>query len=139
MRHSLRTEIKINAAPSKVWAELTNTESYPSWNPFIKWIKGDLAEGNRISAMIGNMKFKPMILKCEKNRELRWIGRLLMPGVFDGEHRFEIIDQGDGSCTLKHSEKFKGILVGMFKKKLDTETLDGFKAMNEALKLRCEE
>jgi len=36
------------------------------------------------------MTFRPTILKAEPERELRWLGRLLLPGLFDGEHVFEI-------------------------------------------------
>ncbi len=45
-----------------------------------------------------------------------------------------IIDNGDGTSTFKQEEKFTGILVGLFKKKLDSETKPGFEAMNKKLK-----
>ena len=68
------------------------------------------------------------------NKEFRWRGRLLLGGLFDGVHKFEIIDNGDGTVTFKQSEKFKGILVPLFKKMLDTNTKDGFDQMNLKLK-----
>lgn len=34
------------------------------------------------------MKFKPIILEAEANRELRWRGNLPIPGLFIGEHIF---------------------------------------------------
>ena len=36
------------------------------------------------------MRFKPRVLKAEPNRELRWLGHLGIPGLFDGEHIFTI-------------------------------------------------
>ena len=36
------------------------------------------------------MKFKPIILEAEANRELRWRGSLPIPGLFTGEHIFTI-------------------------------------------------
>jgi uncharacterized protein YndB with AHSA1/START domain len=35
----IRTEILINAQAYKVWKALTDFNSYPSWNPFIKYLK----------------------------------------------------------------------------------------------------
>jgi len=30
--------------------------------------------------------FKPVVKRVDLNRELRWLGRLIVPGLFDGEH-----------------------------------------------------
>lgn len=84
------------------------------------------------------MTFKPKVLVFEPEKEFRWLGHLLFPGLFDGEHIFELTDQGNGTTVLVHMEKFKGILVPLFQKMLDTNTLEGFNAMNRALKLRSE-
>ncbi|MFZ4545382.1 MAG: hypothetical protein ACOYOA_15120 [Saprospiraceae bacterium] len=71
-------------------------------------------------------------------KEFRWIGHLLFKGLFDGEHKFELIDNGNGTTTFRQSEKFNGILVPLFKKMLDINTRNGFMAMNEQLKNRAE-
>ncbi|WP_228479091.1 SRPBCC family protein [Flavobacterium soyangense] len=34
------------------------------------------------------MTFKPKVLAFETNKEFRWLGHLLFPGLFDGEHKF---------------------------------------------------
>jgi len=54
--------------------------------------------------------------------------------LFDGEHKFELIDNANGTTTLIQSEKFSGILVPLLKKQLDDNTKRGFEAMNEKLK-----
>ena len=54
------------------------------------------------------------------------------------KHIFELTDQGDGTTVFVQREKFKGVLVPLFQKMLDTNTLEGFNAMNRALKLRSE-
>ena len=63
------------------------------------------------------------------------MGKFLFPGIFDGEHHFEIIDHGNGTCTFKQSEKFSGILVGMINLE---NTQRGFESMNQKLKERSE-
>ena len=87
----------------------------------------------------GGMKFKPEVLVYDSNQEIRWIGNFLFKGLFDGEHSFIIIDNEDGTTTFKQEEKFSGILVGLFEKKLDSETKTGFEEMNKKLKELSEE
>ena len=139
MAKEIKTEILINAAPEKVWAILTNFENYPNWNPFIKSITGTPIVGKKIKARLeppgaNGMTFVPKVLAFEKNKEFRWIGHLLLPGLFDGEHKFELIDNGNGTTLFKQSEKFHGILIPFFKKMLDVNTVNGFNLMNHKLK-----
>jgi hypothetical protein len=70
-------------------------------------------------------------------RELRWLGHLLLPGVFDGEHYFLLEPIGDNGTRLTQGERFAGILVGLFGGTL-TATGAGFRAMNAALKREAE-
>ncbi len=136
MAKEIKTEILIHATPDKVWTILTNFENYPNWNPFIKSVIGEVKVGNKITVRIEppkekGMTFKPTVLIYEANKELRWIGRLLFPGLFDGEHKFELIDNGNGTITFRQSEKFKGVFVWF----LNVEnTKKGFEEMNGKLK-----
>jgi hypothetical protein len=139
MAKELSTEIVIKASPEKVWAVLADFENYSAWNPFIKSLTGEVKVGNTIMAKMyppdaSPMTFKPTVLAFEDNKELRWIGHLLFNGLFDGEHKFEIIDYGNGTTTFRQSEKFTGILVPLFAKQLDNNTKRGFELMNEKLK-----
>ncbi len=140
----IKTEILINETPEKVWSILTNFNDYPNWNPFIKFIEGEVKVGNKITVRIEppkakGMTFTPKILTLDTNKELKWIGRLLFTGLFDGEHKFELIDNGNGTTTFIQSEKFKGIFVPFFKKQLDNNTKKGFEEMNEKLKELAEQ
>ena len=139
MKKELTTEISINALPEKVWAILIDFENYHQWNPFIKSIGGDVEIGKRITVRLEppdgkGMTFKPEVLTFDANKEFSWIGHLLMTGLFDGEHKFELIDNGNGTTTFKQSEKFRGILVPLFKKMLDNNTKKAFNLMNQKLK-----
>jgi hypothetical protein len=144
MTKEIKTEILIHATPAKVWSILTNFDNYPNWNPFIKSIKGDVKVGNKITARIEppqakGMTFKPKILTFETNKELKWLGHLLVAGLFDGEHKFELMDNGNGTTTFIQSEKFKGILVPLFKNMLENNTINGFNEMNGKLKELAEQ
>lgn len=130
----IRTSIKINATPDKVWSIFTDFENYPNWNPFISSLTGTVAVGETIKIKLPGMTFKPTVLKFEKNKELRWLGKLFFSGVFDGAHSFILEDNGDGTTTFHQNEIFNGFLVGMFSKQLDRDTKPGFESMNQKLK-----
>jgi hypothetical protein len=84
------------------------------------------------------MRFRPTVLALRPERELRWLGRLFIPGLFDGEHYFLLEPMGEGRTRLTHGEKFSGLLVGFLSGAL-SGTEAGFKAMNTALKQKAEE
>jgi len=141
--HQLNTEIEINAVPDRVWTILTDFAAYPEWNPFIKFIHGAPQQGARLEVRIQpsgtkGMTFRPTVLVADTGRELRWLGRLLFPCVFDGEHRFVIKPVSIGKVRFQQSEQFTGILVPMFRSSLDRDTKRGFEEMNLALKSRAE-
>jgi len=143
MKKELYTEIEINASPAEVWRILTDFADYPNWNPFIKSIEGKPEAGERLEVFIQpaggkGLTFKPTILTVEKEKELRWLGRLFVSGLFDGEHVFQIEMLDEKRVKFIQSENFKGLLVGFLAKSLDTDTLRGFREMNEALKRLAE-
>ncbi|MFD1552887.1 SRPBCC domain-containing protein [Putridiphycobacter roseus] len=143
MTFILKTSIHIQASPKKIWAILNNFEAYPTWNPFIKSLAGKLAVGEKLVAKIAPvdakaMTFKPTILTLEKQKQLTWLGKLFISGIFDGEHQFELVEQADGSTIFHQNEIFKGILVHFIKKQLNNNTKGGFIAMNAALKALAE-
>jgi len=140
----IRTEIVIKATPAKIWKILTNFEQFSTWNPFIISIQGTLAAGNIIRVELAppdakRMKLKPRILRVIPNQEFRWLGRILIPGIFDGEHIFELRDNKNETTTVIQREIFTGILVPFLKKMLDDNTRRGFESMNSELKKVCEE
>lgn len=140
----LHSEIEIQASAERVWKLLTNFTSFPKWNPFIRRISGQVKEGERLKVYIQPsgaeaMTFRPTILKAEPNRELRWLGHFLMPGLFDGEHIFTIEPLGEKCVRFVQREIFQGSLVPLFADKLDKETTRGFEEMNQALKVQAEQ
>ena len=142
MALQLSTKIDIEAAPETVWAVLSDLPAYPSWNPFIREANGTLAAGERLEVELQpargrSMRFRPTVLTAQPGRELRWLGRLLVRGLFDGEHRFAI-EPTAGGTRLVQEERFTGLLVPLLARGLRRGTLPGFERMNEALKQRAE-
>ncbi|HXU94449.1 MAG TPA: SRPBCC domain-containing protein [Gallionella sp.] len=141
--HRLETHIEIDAPAERVWALLTDFASHSRWNPFIRSIEGALEVGRSLTVFIqppgaSGMRFRPTVLAVEPNLELRWKGKFLLPGVFDGEHYFRLERKPEGGLTFHQGETFSGILVPLFARSLDGATRRGFIAMNEALKREAE-
>ncbi len=139
----LTTEIIIDATPNQVWNILMAKEEYPNWNPFIKSIKGSTEKGKQIEVSIqppGSkpMVFKPTVLRNETAKEFRWLGHLFVKGLFDGEHYFKLEATKANQTKFTHGEAFTGILSGVLLKMIGENTLKGFIAMNEALKVKAE-
>ena len=137
------TEIEIDAAAERVWRVLTDFAAYPEWNPFIRRGEGEVKVGARLHVFIQpsggrGMSFRPKVLVAHPGRELRWLGHLWVPGLFDGEHSFLIEPLGEGRVRFIQRERFGGLLLPLLWKMLDGETRRGFEEMNRALKLRCE-
>lgn len=136
---NIETSIIIDAPIEKVWQTLTNFEAYPNWNPFVKSVKGNVGVGHTIEVMLllEGMKpqiFKPQVLEFGKNYTLRWLGKLGMKGIFDGEHYFQLKTISKQQTVFIHGENFRGILSGLILKMIGKKTKKGFEAMNEALK-----
>src|SRR5436309_16033380 len=137
----LRTDIEIDAPVERVWDVLTDFDRFPDWNPFIRWIRGNAQVGSRLDVFLGasgtrGMRFRPKVTKVVPNRELRWLGRLGLPRLFDGEHIFEIEPLGPTRARFIQSERFRGLLVPLMARSLNRDARRGFEEMNRALRAR---
>jgi hypothetical protein len=139
--HSISAVTDIEATPQQVWAVLADLDAYGDWNPFIRSASGQLAVGSRLTLRMvpadgRALTFHPRLLAVKPGVLLRWMGRLVMPGIFDGTHQFALEDLG-GHTRLTQSETFRGALV-WFTGTTITKTESDFRALNHALKQRVE-
>jgi len=138
----LTHEIEIDAPPDEVWRVLADTDRYGEWNPFITSLRGELRDGAKLEVRIAPpggkaMTFRPTVLTAVPGRELRWLGRLLVPGLFDGEHRLVLEPLVEGRTRFVQSERFSGVVVRMLAGTLEKTRL-GFHEMNQALRAEVE-
>lgn len=143
MWHEIITAVSISASPERVWAVLLDFARYPEWNPFVRSIEGPPSEGSSLKVTVHPpggkaMTFRPVVIRQSLGTEFRWKGKLLLPGLFDGEHYFGLAPTANGSTRFTHGEHFRGLLVPLFRSALDRGTKAGFEAMNLALKQRLE-
>lgn len=106
-------------------------------------IIGEPNLGNKIEVHIRTIRGKsrvyhPVITKLDENKELRWQGRSILPGIFDGERIFQIESTSSEVVTFAHMEIFSGLGAKFLGRSLDHDLQQGFEAMNNALKARAE-
>ncbi|AEG18340.1 SRPBCC domain-containing protein [Methanobacterium paludis] len=136
------SEIQINASASVVWGILTDFDKFGEWNPFIKEISGTLKEGSELRIFIEppnskGMEFKPTLKKVEMEKKIKWLGKVWIPKLIDGEHSWIINQIDDNTVLFIQKERFTGIFVPFFSKLLKN-TKSGFEMMNQNLKQRAE-
>jgi hypothetical protein len=134
----LEAEVEMDATADEVWDTLMAFEAYPTWNPFIVSIEGTPSAGAKLKVRLQPpggraITLHPHVTEAQPGRVFAWLGRLGIPGVFDGAHRFELSSAGDGRTRFVQSERFRGLLVPLLRRSLRTHTLQGFEAMNRAL------
>jgi hypothetical protein len=139
---TIHTEIGIDTLAASVWAILVDLEAWPQWNPFAR-ASGRLAMGERLTVEIRPpgkrpMTFRPTVVKLDPGRELRWLGHLGFPGLFDGEHGFRVATEYGSRCRFEHFETFRGLLAAPIMWTAADATRQGFEAMNKAIKARAE-
>jgi hypothetical protein len=136
------SKIEIHASAKIVWDILMDFADYPNWNPFMKKISGNPKKGSKLQVLIQppdsrGMLFKPEILEYKPQEKLRWLGKLWIAHLFDGEHSLIIKKINDDKVLFIQKERFTGILVpilGSFLKNSEK----GFELMNSALKNEAE-
>ncbi len=139
----IRSETLIAAPAERVWRELTDFDNYRRWNPFIRRISGAVVRGARlqVEAKLDDaleLKFRPRILVAEPNRELRWEGTLLAPGI-TGTTGFVIDPVNARLVRFTHTEEYHGLFAPALIPWLEPQIRLSFDLMNHALKIRAEQ
>ena len=137
MSRIITTHLTVRAPVGDLWETLTNLADYRTWNPFITAAAGTLRVGERLTLSIQPpggraMTFRPWVTAVEPHHYVEWLGRLALPGIFDGRHSFLLTPMPGGRTLIQQSETFTGVLAP-FTGPLLARTRAGFVAMNEAL------
>ncbi|MFB9157024.1 SRPBCC domain-containing protein [Chromobacterium violaceum] len=140
---SIATEIDIAASLEQVWQVLTDWRRYPEWNPFIVGLHGRHEAGARLVATLHppggrHTTFRPRLTAFDVQTRLAWRGKLLVPGLLDGAHHFQLEPLDGGGTRLHHGEDFSGILLPLCGDGMLERARQGILQMNQTLKRRCE-
>ena len=137
---SIEARAEYDVQIETLWAVLTDTAAYPEWNPFIRRVDGALRVGERVRAHIvapggPGMRLRPRVTAVQAPHRLAWLGHVLVRGLFDGAHEFELTALPGGRTGLVQRETFTGVLVRPLAGTLANTRL-GFEQMHEALRAR---
>ena len=139
----LRTEIEIAAPAERVFRVLTDFSTYHEWNPFITSVAGVPSVGAELSVTLSPPEseattFRSKVLVYDEPRELRWLGKLWIPALFEGEEFFRCNQAEAGQTRFSHGVNLHGFLLKFLGERLK-HVARGFVYMNQALKRRVEQ
>jgi hypothetical protein len=118
---------------------MTDFPRYGSWNPFIRRIEGELIVGERLRVFARlpcglPMMLWPRVVEFGIERNIRWLGCLLLPGLLDGEHLFILEPLGKSKVRFVQKEQYSGVLLPIMWVWLREQGYQAFEMMNRALK-----
>lgn len=137
------TVTTIDAPPAQVWQTLTAFDHYGQWNPLYPTVDGRRLVGERLQVEVRmsdrSYRFRPTLARLDEPRSMEWSEHLLLPGLYDGRHRFLLEPiEGGGTRFVQH-EIYSGALAPLMLSLYGAPIEDSFRLMNEALKKRVEQ
>ncbi len=139
---TVRDQIDIDVPPERVWQVFTDVASFPSWNPFIRELMGELVPGRRlrVTLRLGRrlIRFRPWVTVVRPAREIRWLARQPIPRLFDVERAFEFEPQGFSGSRFVQFEIGRGLMAPVIMIFMHRRIAEGYAALNQALKARAE-
>ncbi|MEH6582903.1 MAG: SRPBCC domain-containing protein [Halioglobus sp.] len=142
--YTVSSEITLPANPELSWEVLTKFENYPEWNPYLTRVEGKLAPGETVSFTLidGNftdpMHLSAVVALVQPPKQFYWTGTLVLQGIHDTRHIFELKPRPDGTTQLLHYEEFRGVLPMLLpeREQRTAHTRRAFEGMNRALQQR---
>ena len=130
----------IAAPPEAIWALLTDAAGFPSWNPTVVSIEGQIEVGNRIklvSTVNPKRAFKLTVEEMEKPNRMVWADGMPF-GLFKGVRTYTLTPNADGTTEFEMAEVFSGMLEPLISKGIPDMT-DSFEEFGESLKIAAEQ
>lgn len=138
----IRDQIDIDAGPQRVWAVFTDFAAFPSWNPFIRQLEGDLVPGRRLRVILRlgsrSMRFRPEVTVVRPDREIRWRVRQPVRRILEVERVFEFKPVGPSTTRFVQWEVARGLMAPVVMAIMAPKIARGYAALNLALKGRVE-
>lgn len=115
-----RTTTSIRATPETIWALLTDAPGYPSWNPTVDRIDGQIALGQRVKVyakLSPGRAFPVKVIELVPGQRMIWRGGMPF-GLFKGERTFQLTPRPDGSVEFSMEEVFSGLLSPLIERSI---------------------
>jgi hypothetical protein len=139
---AIECAVEVDTTPLDVWSVLTDLDAYPQWHPHIGVASGEIVVGERVMFRMtppGRRAFtiRPKVVCAEPGRRLHLVGEV--PGLFRGEHTFELEQLDSGKRTrLLQGETYRGLIALLIPRTIAANRRE-FAEANQALKSRVEQ
>lgn len=142
-RRQIHTEIEIDVPLERVWGVLSDWPRYGEWSRWVGSIAGELRLGAHLDVQLNvgrrPLGIQPRLIRVDEGRGFCWVGHMLIRGIFDGEHAFDLESIAADRTRFVHSEQCSGVLCGVTLALMRKQIEAGFSAFNRSLKARCED
>ncbi|MEW7007398.1 SRPBCC family protein [Lentilitoribacter sp. EG35] len=115
--HEITSEVVIAAPKDKVWAAVTDINSWAENNSAINEASGNVVLGRKLSLTMRGEEagengpaYDPTIVELDKGTSYRWRAKMGAELIFTNDKQFEL-EEVDGGTKLTHTEYFSGMLV----------------------------
>jgi uncharacterized protein YndB with AHSA1/START domain len=109
----------IEAPPAQVWAVLTDSAAWPTWDSGVTAVEGRIAEGEKVTVrteVSPGRAFPVKVTALEAPRRMVFTGGMPL-GLFRGERTYTLTPS-DGGTAFRMREEYTGPLLGMIWKSM---------------------
>jgi len=141
----IQDSVLIKATSEEIWQVLLDFENYHQWNSLLQYIDGQPKLGEKLKLRLTipdgvSYTFQPIVTQYDENKCFAWKAVTFLPGIFDGEHFFELHQVGERETKFINREQFSGLVSPIVQKlSLLKDAEPGFQMMNQELKQYLEE
>ncbi len=105
--------ITVEAAPSAIWALLTNAQDFPRWNSTVQSIQGKIAPGETIllrATIAPERTFKLRVTTFAPSERMVWQDGT---PLFRGVRQYTLTSRDDGATEVTMMETITGLMLPM--------------------------
>lgn len=117
-RMEVAVGITVKAAPTKIWALLTNAADYPRWNSTIVSVQGTIAHGETIhlkAKIAPERTFKLRVTTFVPNECMVWEEGT---PLFKGMRQYTLTPRSGGATDVTMAEVFSGAMLPLITRSL---------------------
>lgn len=137
----------IHAPVEQVWNLVSDFQSYHEWSPYFLGLRSKTGEinetGQRVrgyfkSEKMGVLMYNAHLTAIEKEKNVAWKGKMIMPLGVHAEHAITLEKLSDTQTKLIVQVEFTGFLLGFMKKRYFLRLQEGIEGLCEGAKKRIE-
>jgi hypothetical protein len=129
----------INATPEAIWAILTDSTKWTSWNPTIEKIEGSIAPGAKVKVntkISHGRAFPVRVTEFAPPQRMVWTGEMPL-GLFKGVRTYTLTPTKNGGVEFAMREEFSGLMAPLITRSIP-DLQPSFNEFAAALKTRAE-